>query len=221
MGTERMLARGYIAPQRGRMQRVVRAGSVRRPVGETTAAPMKQTVRADLHRYGGLSGFSGLIRGLADPGFRFLFLLRGAQTHPRTTPAGVLFRVLLGHHRRKYGLQIPIMSQIGAGFYIGHVGTTVINSRAVIGRNCSVTHGVTIGQANRGRRKGVPVLGDRVWVGAGAVIVGNVRIGSNVLIAPNAYVATDVPDDSVVVGNPARIMSRADATAGYINNVLQ
>lgn len=57
-----------------------------------------------------------------------------------------------------------------------------------------------------------------MWIGTNAVIVGNITIGSDVLIAPLAYVNFDVPDHSIVIGNPARIISRDNATAGYIQN---
>ncbi|MEO5991437.1 MAG: serine acetyltransferase, partial [Ferruginibacter sp.] len=61
---------------------------------------------------------------------------------------------------------------------------------------------------------------DYVWIGTGAVVVGKIKIGNNVLIAPLTYVNFDVPNNSIVIGNPARIISKEDATAGYINNVL-
>ena len=77
---------------------------------------------------------------------------------------------------------------------------------------------MTIGQENRGARKGAPVIGDNVWIGANAVIVGKIEIGNNVLIAPNAYINSDVPDDSIVIGNPAKIIHNEKATEGYIQN---
>ena len=58
----------------------------------------------------------------------------------------------------------------------------------IIGDNCSITHNVTIVKTNRVSKKGCPVIGNEVWIGAGAVIVGKIIIGSNVLIAPNAFV---------------------------------
>ena len=67
---------------------------------------------------------------------------------------------------------------------------------------------------------GVPVIGNQVWIGANATIVGKIKIGDNVLIAPNSYVNFDVPDNSVVIGNPAKITSNERATTGYINNVV-
>ncbi len=90
-----------------------------------------------------------------------------------------------------------------------------------MGDNFNIAHGVTIGQANRGKARGCPVIGDMVWIGTGAVIVGKVNIGSNVLIAPNSFVNFDVPDNSVVLGNPGKIIPKADATEGYINSVIK
>lgn len=106
----------------------------------------------------------------------------------------------------------------GYGLYIGHPFCITINAKAVIGNNVNIHKGVTIGQENRGHRKGVPVIGSKVWIGVNSTIVGNITIGNNVLIAPNTLVNFDVPDNSVVVGNPATIHPREDATAGYINN---
>ena len=87
-----------------------------------------------------------------------------------------------------------------------------------MGSNINLSTGVTIGQANRGKRKGIPVIGNNVWIGTNAVITGNVRIGNDVMICPNAFVNIDVPDHSIVIGNPAVIHHRGNATEGYINN---
>ena len=57
-----------------------------------------------------------------------------------------------------------------------------------------------------------------MWIGTNAVVVGNIRIGNDVLIAPLSFVNFDVPDHSIVIGNPARIIARENATAGYIEN---
>ena len=62
-------------------------------------------------------------------------------------------------------------------------------------------------------------VGNNVWIGINATVVGNVKIGNDVLIAPNSYVNRDIPDHSVVFGNPCVIASREDATMNYINNI--
>lgn len=80
----------------------------------------------------------------------------------------------------------------------------MVNHRVRIGRNCNISHGVTLGQANRGRRTGVPVIGDGVYIGPGAKVVGAVTVGDNVAIGANCVVVDDVPDNAVVAGVPGR-----------------
>ena len=72
----------------------------------------------------------------------------------------------------------------------------------------------------RGKNRGTPVIGDNVWIGTGSVIVGKIIIGSNVLIAPNAFVNMDVPSNSLVIGNPARIIPKDNPCESYIQNIL-
>lgn len=76
---------------------------------------------------------------------------------------------------------------------------------------------MTLGQENRGVRKGAPTIGDEVWIGINSTIVGNVAIGNDVLIAPNTYINRDIPDHSVVFGNPCIIKHKSKATEDYIN----
>lgn len=90
---------------------------------------------------------------------------------------------------------------IGGGIYIDHPHYTHLNAER-IGKNFKTKHNVTIGN-NRG---GIPIIGDNVFVGVGAVVVGKIRIGNNVQIGANAVVTKDVPDNAVVVGNPAYII---------------
>ena len=125
--------------------------------------------------------------------------------------------LLLRHYSIKYGYQIPSQTTIGEGLYLGHHGPVVINHNSIIGNYCNIAQNVTIGMENRGLRKGCPTISDRVWIGAGAVVVGKITIGSDVLIAPNAFVNCDVPSHSIVFGNPCIIKHKNNATEGYIN----
>lgn len=104
---------------------------------------------------------------------------------------------------------------------MGHAFNITINPKAVIGDWCNIHKGVVIGQENRGKRKGVPHIGNKVWIGINAAIVGNITIGDDVLIAPNSYVNCDVPSHSIVFGNPCIIKHRDNATEGYINNIVE
>jgi serine O-acetyltransferase len=116
-------------------------------------------------------------------------------------------RFFLNHSTYKLGILIYPETKIGSGFYIGHFGGIVINEKSVIGKNCNISHGVTIGQANRGKNKGYPVLGDNIYIGPGAKIIGAITIGNNVAIGANCVVTKNVPDNSVVVGVPGQIIS--------------
>lgn len=107
---------------------------------------------------------------------------------------------------------------MGAGLYIGHPYGITVNDEVIIGQNCNIHKCVTIGRENRGKREGTPIIGDDVWIGIGSVVVGKIRIGNDVMIAPNSFVNCDVPDHSIVIGNPCRIIHRDCATEGYIKN---
>ena len=181
---------------------------------------MDSIIRADLHRYYGLKGTRGFLRGWFVPGFRYTYFFRKAGSARRYSITGLFYKVMLRRYMFRFGFQIPIGTQIGSGFYIGHFGNVIINRDAVIGMNCNVSPGVTIGRVNRGKLEGCPVIGDYVWIGTNAVVVGKILIGSHVLIAPNSFVNFDVPDRSIVIGNPARIIPRENPTEGYITDVL-
>jgi serine O-acetyltransferase len=181
---------------------------------------MNRKIRADLFRYDALSGRRGLWKGLLIPGFRFLYIYRTLSNSKKNSFKWFFFSFLKHRYSFKYGFQIPTETEIGEGLFIGHFGTIVINVDTKIGANCNIAHGVTIGQVNTGRLKGCPTIGNMVWIGTGVVIVGKIIIGSNVLIAPNSYVNFDIPDNSLVIGNPAKIIPRDNPTKGYINNIM-
>ena len=103
---------------------------------------------------------------------------------------------------------------------MGHPFNITINPNAILGENINIHKGVTIGQENRGGRKGTPIIGNKVWIGVNSTIVGRIKIGNNVLIAPNTYINRDIPDNSIVVGNPCKIIENIEATKDYINNVV-
>lgn len=151
---------------------------------------------------------------------RFLKVLRTAQcTNSRLI--NILCKIILRRYRLKYGLEISSATSIGKGLYLGHAYNITINPNAVIGDWCNIHKGVVIGQENRGKRKGVPHIGNKVWIGINAAIEGNITIGDDVLIAPNSYVNCNIPSHSIVFGNPCIIKHRDNATEGYINNVIE
>lgn len=113
------------------------------------------------------------------------------------------------------GIQIPSSTLIGRGLRIVHFGHIIINPAAKIGKNFNVFPGVTIGGAE-GKKKGFPLIGDNVCVLTNAVVVGGGTIGNNVVIAPNSFVNFNVPEGSIVIGNPAKIIPRDNASKNYI-----
>lgn len=105
-------------------------------------------------------------------------------------------------------MDIDPQATIGGGFYVAHIGGVHINPGAVLGRNCDVAHRVTIGASAMGRQ-GIPVVGDEVYIGTGAVLVGKIRVGDGAKIAANTLVMSNVPAGATVMGVPGRIVMRA------------
>ncbi len=116
------------------------------------------------------------------------------------------------------GIQIPVGTKMGEGLRISHFGNIVVNPAAKIGCNFSIAQGTLIGSA-AGKRAGVPTIGDNVICSANSLIVGGVTIGDYVMIAPGAFVNFDVPDNSIVIGNPGKIIPANRPTDKY--NVYQ
>ena len=180
---------------------------------------MDEITKADLYRFSGQTSMGAFVKCWRMPGFRYIYFLRKVARHSKYTVPGVIYRLLYYRYTYKYGFQINQNTRVGKGLVIHHFGPIVVNKQAVIGDNCFIAHNVTIGQTNRGSRKGCPTIGNKVWIGTGSVIVGRITIGDNVLIAPNSYVNFDIPDDSVVVGSPAKVIANKEATADYIVNL--
>ena len=175
-----------------------------------------------------MSKFSGyytadLGRYRSKPGFYlrvFHYLYRRAS-FTSFRPLQLLYKGMYRLWANRRGLEISELNPIGGGLYLGHAYNITINRRAKIGRNCNIHKGVVIGQTNRGKNAGIQTIGNQVWIGINAEIVGNITIGDDVLIAPNSYVNIDVPSHSIVFGNPCIIKHRDWATEGYICNVTE
>lgn len=141
---------------------------------------------------------------------RYMWWYRKYCKNPSPLRKYKLFRL-----SRKFGLEIR-PKECGKGLYLGHPYNITVGTDVVIGNYCNLYKGCTIGAENRGKRKGSPTLGDYVYVGINTTVIGNIHIGNDVMIAPNAFVNSDVPDHSVVIGNPAVIHHKDNATEGYI-----
>lgn len=114
----------------------------------------------------------------------------------------IIAKIMFRRISNKYGIQIPVETQIGSGLYIGHGIGIVINGKTKIGKNCNISQFLTIGS-----NKGTPAtIGDNVYIGPGVCIVEDVKIGNNVKIGAGTVVVHDVPDNATTVGNPNRII---------------
>ena len=125
-------------------------------------------------------------------------------------------RIFLYRLSRKYGIEVSPTAKIGKGLYLGHPYNITIGMNAVLGENVNLHKGCTVGNIMAGSRAGSPVIGNCVFIGVNATVVGGITVGDDVVIAPNAFVNFDVPSHSVVIGNPGRIYPKENAAENYI-----
>lgn len=105
------------------------------------------------------------------------------------------------------GIEISHNAEIGKGLFIGHLSGIIIGVGSKIGNYPSFHQGITIGGAGRGENHGSPAIGECVYFGSGAKIIGRINIGNKVMIGANAVVIKDVPENAVVAGVPAKVIS--------------
>ena len=185
-------------------------------------AELKNIISKDLFRKGieKLTLKKKLFLGLED---KHLIQYRKAAYYYQKNPSSLKAKLAclkLNRMARKTFINIPATVKAGDGLYIGHLGRIIINPDVTLGNNVNLSTGITIGQANRGDKKGSPTIGNNVWIGTNAVIVGKITIGDDVMIAPGAFVNMDVPSHSIVLGNPGVIHHKDNATEGYINRTV-
>lgn len=123
-------------------------------------------------------------------------------------PLSILYRFMESHVRFKYGIELPYTVKLGSRVLFEHQHGIVIHGNAVIGNDCIIRQGVTIGNKSISDPHLAPIIGNNVNIGAGAKILGDVVIGDNVSIGANAVVLTDIPNDCVAVGVPAKIIKK-------------
>lgn len=156
-------------------------------------------------------GLRSLVNYLFSHQIRYMHLWRKANKKM------TFFRhFLLYRYSRKYGLEIAPTAEIGEGLYLGHPYNITVGGGVKMGNNVNLHKGCTIGRENRGKREGVPTIGNRVAIGINATVIGNITIGDDVMIAPNSFVNFDVPSHSIVIGNPGVIHHKENATVEYV-----
>lgn len=117
--------------------------------------------------------------------------------------AGIRFRGI----GRKYGLEMN-MKQKGGGIRLIHPYDITVNDMAIIGQRVTLYKGCTIGEIVSGAKRGCPTIGNDVTIYANATLCGNIQIGNDVEIAAGSFVNFNVPDNSIVIGNPGTIHTR-------------
>jgi serine O-acetyltransferase len=148
------------------------------------------------------------------PGFRAIAVHRFGvwrmNVNPKIlrAPLSVLYRALFRHCRNIYGIELPYTAKIGQRVIFEHQHGIVIHGNAVIGDDCIIRQGVTLGNKTLDRPYDAPTLGNRVNIGAGAKILGAVSIGDNSSIGANAVVLKDVPANAIAAGIPAKVMMK-------------
>lgn len=146
-----------------------------------------------------------LIRMIRNHELRFLFWGRLHEKHNQGL-FGKALSVIISHYRRKYGLEIAFQKgHIGAGVRLIHPWNITVNDNAVLGDNVTLFKGSTIGAIDNGSKKGNPVIGNNVTLFANSTVCGSIKVGNNVEIAAGAFVNFDVPDNTIVIGNPGMI----------------
>ena len=165
---------------------------------------MFQNIREDWRTYGRELSRQGLWVMVVYRFGRWRYTIRWRWLR---MPFSFLYKVLKPISEVLTGIELPCEVTLGRRFRIDHFGGIVISGDAVFGDDCVIRNGVTVGLKHAGYR-GAPTLGNRVDVGAGAKILGPIRIGDDVLIGANAVVLGDVPSNSIAVGVPARVIPR-------------
>ncbi len=187
-----------------------------------TFSEYKYLILSDLFRITGNVRFTVLIRHvLFNKEYKYPFWMRTCNYSKSNFflkyTIYPIARINLYRLSIKLGISISPSTDIGSGFNINHIGGIVVNGKSVINKNCTISHGVTLGQKNRGKYKGYPILANNIYIGPGAKIIGAVKIGNNVAIGANCVVTQDIPENSVVVGIPGKVISH-DGAKGYVVN---
>ncbi len=117
---------------------------------------------------------------------------------------------------KKYGIEISPNTPIGGGFQLIHPYGITINEKSIIGSNVTIFKGATIGSVRSGKREETPKIGNKVVLGVNSFVCGGITIGDNVLIAANSFVDFDVPNNSLVIGNPGKIYPKNNASKDYV-----
>lgn len=181
-------------------------------------------IQSDLFRIEGRQGVVAFASAFFRiPTFRYVALLRVCKKsgrHPllrfSAYPLLLFWFARLG---LKYGIRIPLSCTVGPGFLIEHWGGIWVNPSCKMGSNVNISHGVTLGLAGNGENRGVPTIGDQVFLGPGCMILGKITVGNGAMVTANSVALQDVPENGVVMGNPGRLFSHQGSN-GTLKNIF-
>ncbi|WP_194767992.1 serine O-acetyltransferase [Tamlana sp. I1] len=175
---------------------------------------MLKKFKTDIKKYKTYSGKSTIVLCFTQQGLWALLVYRISHAvfisnAPKFLKKLLLLFCVLGQKWIEIitGISIPYTARIGERFYIGHFGGIIINGNAIIGDNCNISQGVTIGVSGVLENRGTPIIGDNVYIGANAVIAGNISIGNSAVIGANSLVTKNVEARTTVLGVPAVVVS--------------
>lgn len=180
---------------------------------------MNKNFREDYYRMTGTVykfGIRSIVQWFVSHQIRYVYWWRKAKKHQN-----IVNRLVLKRYARKYGLEISASADIGKGLYLGHPYNITVGNGVKIGDNVNLHKGCTLGRENRGKREGSPQIGNNVAIGINSTVIGNIHIGNDVMIAANSFVNFDVPDHSIVIGNPGVIHKKKNATEGYVSFLIE
>ncbi|MUU77644.1 serine O-acetyltransferase [Winogradskyella endarachnes] len=183
---------------------------------------MLSKFKKDISKYKAYSQSNTIILLLTQQGLWALFVYRISNAlfvskSPRLIKRFLLVFCLIAQKWIEIltGISLPYSATIGERFYIGHFGGIIINANAIIGNNCNISQGVTIGVSGISEKRGVPIIGNNVYIGASATVVGKIKVGDFAVIGANSLVTKDVESNSTVLGVPAVKVSDRNSN-GYI-----
>jgi serine O-acetyltransferase len=165
---------------------------------------MFENIRADFRAHGRQWGAQGFWAMIIYRFGRWRYRLRPSIIRK---PFSLVYHVLDKLIQILAGIELPSEVELGHNFVIDHFGGIIISGYARFGDNCRIRNGVVVG-LRRIEDNRAPVIGNNVDIGAGAKLLGPIRIGDNVLIGANAVVLCDVPSNSIAVGVPAEVKAR-------------
>jgi serine O-acetyltransferase len=166
-----------------------------------------ELIRSDLRRVSDRTDMRAFLRHFfRREEFNYMVWFRLASGYKKRGLIRSVLRRKLRAQQRRFGIVIPAGTSIGPGFYIGHFGGIVVNETAVIGANCNIAQGVSIG-SNHGK---AATIGDNVYIGPNVCIVEDVTIGDNVTIGAGSVVTRDIPPNVTAAGCPARVLRHDD-----------